>query len=103
MSETVLFISFKLKKETSKADFLPASKKLHDAFMAKQKGFISWKQLIDGETWVDLLTFETMADAQNVDEASCTSTTAQAYYSLIDQESMEYKIYSVETNYDKER
>jgi|GEM_PF-6352557 len=33
-----------------------------------------------GETWVDFLTWETMEDAKNVDEASCTD--ALVYYFL---------------------
>ena len=95
----VTFISFKLKKGASAPDFLIASEKLHGEFMSKQKGYISWKQLIDGEMWADLLTWETMDDAQNAIEASGTNAAVHAFGDFIDEKSVKMHFYSVEKNY----
>jgi hypothetical protein len=49
--------------------------------MAKQKGYISWKQLLEGEMWVDLLTFETMDGAKRVSNpTSTTNALAEKFY-----------------------
>ncbi|MDR2967783.1 MAG: hypothetical protein LBU74_07530 [Methanobacteriaceae archaeon] len=64
MSNAIWFISYKLVKGASIPDFLLASKKLNNEYMSKQKGYISWKQLVEEETWADLLTWETMDDAK---------------------------------------
>jgi len=55
MSNAVFFFSFKLKKDTSVSDFLLAAEKLNNEFISKQKGYISWKQLVDGEWILSLL------------------------------------------------
>ncbi|MFV0393290.1 MAG: hypothetical protein ACK5LC_02680 [Coprobacillaceae bacterium] len=99
MSNTIMFISFNLVKGASVPDFLAASEKLHNEFMSKQKGYISWQQLVDGDIWVDMLTWKSMEDSKNADEASCTSTAAMEYYSFIDQESCKVQFYSVERSY----
>ncbi|MCL2358460.1 hypothetical protein [Candidatus Bathycorpusculum sp.] len=99
MSNAVLFISFKLVKDASVPDFLSASEKLNNEYMSKQKGFISWKQLVEGEMWVDLLTWETIDDAKNIMEPNCTNTLAETFYSFIDQESVKVHLFSVKKNY----
>lgn len=103
MSKVVMFISFSLVKGASVSDFLLTSEKLHREFMSKQKGYISWKQLVDGEIWADLLTWETMDDAKNVDEASCTNALSHEYFSYIDQESIKTNLFTVEKSYEFER
>ena len=60
MPNAVWFISYKLIKEASIADFLIASEKCHKEVLSKKKGFISWKVLVNGDTWVDLCTWETI-------------------------------------------
>ena len=99
MSNTVMFVSFNLVEGASVSDFLLASEKLHNEFMFKQKGYISWKQLVDGEVWADLLTWETMDDAKNAMEASCTNDFAHKFFSFIDQESVKTHLFSVEKSY----
>lgn len=53
MPNAVLLISFSLAEGASAADFLLAAEMLNDEYMSKQKGFISWKQLVDGGVWID--------------------------------------------------
>ena len=58
MSNAVYFVSYNLKKGASVQDFLLATEKLNNEYMSKQKGYISWKQLLEDDMRVDLLTFE---------------------------------------------
>jgi len=99
MPNVVMFISYDLVKGASVSDFLLASEKLNDEYMSKEKGYISWKQLHDGEMWVDLLIWETMDDAQRVLAPSSTNALAEAFYSFIDMESCKVQLFSVEKSY----
>ena len=99
MSNAVFFVSYKLKKGASVQDFLLASEKLNDGYMSTQKGYISWKQLVDGETWADFLTFETMADAKSVEEAGEPNELAEKFYSFINLNSCKTHFFSVERSY----
>jgi len=62
MQNAIYYVSYKLKRGTSVEEFLNASKKLNDEHISKQSGYISWKQLNDGATWADVLTFASMED-----------------------------------------
>jgi len=62
MSNVASFNSYKLRKGASVPDFLLATETLINEFVSKQKGFISFKHLFDGETWADFLVFESMDD-----------------------------------------
>ena len=99
MSNAVMFISFNLAEGASVPDFLLAAEKLNNEFMSKQKGYISWKQLFDGETWADLLTWESMDDANNAMESSGTNALANEFFLFLDQESVKVHLYSVERSY----
>ena len=99
MSNAVMFITFKLKEGASVPDFLCASEKLNSEAFSKAKGFISWKQLIDGETWADLLMWETMDDAKNSMEACETNSLVNEFCSFIDQESVKHHLFSVAKSY----
>ena len=70
MSNAVYYVSYKLKKGASVPDFLLAAEKLNNEFISKQKGYVSWKQLLNGKTWLDLCTFETMEDLENFKKVS---------------------------------
>ena len=100
MSNAVWFISYELVKGASVEDFLLASKKCHDEVLSKKKGFISWKLLADGDTWVDLVTWETMEDAINAEKNDGdTDPIAQKFYSFINFNSLKMQAYSVEKSY----
>ena len=99
MSNAVYYVSYNLKKGASVSDFLLASEKLNDEYMSKQKGYISWKQLLDGEMWVDLLTFETMEDAKRVSNPSGANDLATKFYSFINLNSCKVHLFSVERSY----
>ena len=99
MSNAIYFVSFKLKKGASEQDFLFAARQLNNGYMSKQKGFISWKQAFDGETWADIITFETMDDAERVAEAKGPNDLAEKFYSYINLNSCKSHLFSVERSY----
>ncbi|MCL2086077.1 MAG: hypothetical protein FWH05_00595 [Oscillospiraceae bacterium] len=98
MSNAVFYVEYKLKKGASVPDFLLAAEKLNDEYMSQQKGYISWQQLVDGDTWADVLTFETMEDAENVENAS-PNDIAKKFYSYINLNSCKQHFYSIERSY----
>lgn len=84
MSNAVHFNIYKLKKGMSVSDFLLAVDKLINEEISKKKGFISFNLMVDGETWMDTVTFETMEDLENFVEASRNpSEAAKHFYSFI--------------------
>lgn len=99
MSKAVVFITFKLVKGASVPDFLLASEELNNGHMSKQKGYISWEQLVDGETWADVLTWETMDDAKRILESNSPNALAEKFYSFLDMDSCEVRLFSVEKSY----
>jgi len=99
MSETIMYISFKLVKGASIPDFLIASEKLNNEYMSKQKGYISWKQLVEKDMWVDLITWESMEDAQRILDSSNPTELAKKFYSFINCNSCKVHLFSVEKTY----
>ena len=100
MSNAVYYVSYKLKKDASIPDFLLAAEKLNNEFISKQRGYVSWKQLVDGDTWADFCTFETMDDLENFKEVSSNpGELSKAFYSFINLMSCKLHIFTVERDY----
>jgi len=97
--KTVWFISYKLKEGASVEEFLAASEKCNNEVLSKQKGFISWDVLRDGDTWVDFVTWETLEDAKKGETAGGGNPAANDFYSFIDFKSLKQQIYSLEASY----
>ncbi len=83
MSNVIFFNTYKLKKGTSIPDFVLAVEELKSGYISKQKGYISFELLVDGETWADATTFETMEDAKNFAEAGGPNELAERFYSFL--------------------
>ena len=100
----VFFCQYKLVKDASVPDLLAASKKLNDEHISKQKGYISWKQLNDGDTWVDICTFETMEDVKNFEDNSASNPNQFAlnFYSFLNMPSCKVRYYTIEVAHGKE-
>jgi len=99
-NNAVWFISYKLVKGANEAEFLKASEVLGREYISKQKGYISWKQLKDGDTWVDLMTLETIEDAKNFEKGDGEDNPlANKFYSFIDFNSLKSRFYTVERSY----
>ena len=101
MPNIVELPSFYLKKGVSKSDFLLAHEKLNSEFISKQKGYISHMLLVNGDTWSDLVIWETTEDIQNAFKAVYENATAVEYVTLIEQigTDAEIPIFSVVKNY----
>ncbi|MCL2621168.1 MAG: hypothetical protein FWD97_09575 [Defluviitaleaceae bacterium] len=99
MSKAVWHISYKLVEGANVQDFLLASKKCNDDSLSKNKGFISWDVLLDGDTWVDFVTWETMEDAKNAegdDNEAAKHPSALAFYAFIDPNTLKVTLYTIE-------
>jgi len=101
MGKSIFYCEYKLKKGASVTDFLCASEKLNNEYISKQKGYISWEQLNDGDTWIDLLAFETMEDVKTFEANSEANPNELSlnFYSFINMPSCKARYYSVERSY----
>ena len=100
MSKTVMYIEFKLKKNACVSDFLASAKKLNDEYMSKQKGYLSWQQLVtDEKIWADVITWKTMEDAKAIFNPSDENPLAEEFYSFINMMSCKVRLYSIEKDY----
>lgn len=81
-------------------DFLMAAENLNREYISKQKGYISWKQLVDGDTRADFLTFETMEEVQRFEaDSGNAGELAQKFYSFIQPESCKVNYFTIERSY----
>lgn len=96
MSNIVFFNSYELKKGASISDFLVAVDNLNNEYISKQNGFISFQLLLDGDTWADSTTFETMEDAKNFANASEPNDFAKKFYSFLNFNSCKSNFFSVQ-------
>ena len=102
MSNIVEFSPFYLKREVSISEFLLASDKFQSEFISMQKGYISRKLLVNGETWTDLVVWETMEDVKNATKIIYENAAALEYITFIDDEKSsdeDILYYFVEKNY----
>ena len=100
MPGAVFHCSFNLQKGASVEDFLQAAEKLNNEFISKQKGYISWQQLTDGDSWLDILTFETMEDIKAFEANSPNAgELAGNFFSFVDLGSTKVNYFTVERSY----
>jgi hypothetical protein len=97
MHNAVEFVSFNLKKGATVTDFLLASDKMNREFLSVQKGYISRQLLVDGETWADLVLWETMDDARHAAKICNENASAVNYFSYI--ENVDFHDFSIEKGY----
>jgi len=92
------FASFNLKNGVSLPDFLLASDKMNNEFLSAQKGYISRQLLVDGDTWADLVLWETIDDARHAAGICHDSAAAVEYFSYI--ECDYFHDFSIKKSYD---
>ena len=85
MSDVVMLISFKLKKDVPTSDFLKASDKVQDDYLSRCKGYVSRTLFVNDEVWTDMLIWETMNDAERAMMASQENTSAVEFSSYIEE------------------
>lgn len=99
MSNAIWLISYKLKEGASVEDFLRASEACHQEVLSQQKGFLSWDVLRDGDTWVDLVKWETAQDTKKGETAGASHPASHAFYAFIDMSSCKLQPYSLEKSH----
>ena len=99
MANVVTFNSYKLQKGASIPDFLLAMEKLINEFVSKQKGFISSKTLVDGETWADFTIFETNDDLNAFVPLCSKNELARKCYTFMDFDTLNSHVFSVEKSF----
>ena len=99
MKKVVLMITFKLIKDADVKEFLLAAEQLNNEYISKQKGYISWQQLNDGDTWIDMLTVETMEDAKAIEANPNPCDLALKFYSFINLPSCKVRYYTIQKEY----
>ena len=100
MPNAVFFCSFKLKQGACVPDFLAAAEKLNNEYISKQRGYLSWQQMVDGDIWADAITFETMEDVKKFEaEAGNSGELAARFYSFINLNSCKIHYFSIERSY----
>jgi len=99
MSNVVFFNSYKLKKGVAIPDFLQAVENLVNEHVSKQKGYISCKLMLDGDTWADATTFETMEDAKRFAESSEPNELAERFYSFLNFNSCKTNYFTIERSF----
>ena len=84
MAKAVFLNLYKLKKGANIEDFTTAAKQLVDGEISKSKGFVSSTLMVDGDTWIDTIIFETMEDLTAFEaNAKEPSELANQFYSYI--------------------
>jgi hypothetical protein len=80
---------------------LLAAEQLIKEHISKQKGYVSFQLLAEGDTWADSVTFETMDDLNAFMESSQNNRNelAEKFYSFLDFDACKSSIYTVEMSY----
>jgi hypothetical protein len=99
MSNVIEFVKFKLKADVTARDFLAASDRFQKEYLVKCKGYISRRLSLKDDTWLDIVMWETMDDAQNAMTAAYGSPLFTDFGSLLDEADCEAEHYVVQRNY----
>lgn len=83
MEKAVWIISFKLKKGTTKEEFIEATESLHNNVLSKANGFIMWEQYLDEDVWTDFVTWQSLEDANEGIKVGHGTKEAKKFYSYI--------------------
>ncbi len=95
MSKKVMMCSFELAEGVSIPDFSAAAEKINNEFISKEKGYISWQQFVNWNKWIDLLTWESIEDLNNFEQASCNTPIAGEYFKFLKEDSIEMEVYDL--------
>lgn len=83
MSRVKFFNIYKLKKGVSASEFLVAARKLDQEYISKQKGYVSFEVMVDGDVYADCTVFETMEDAREFAGCAEPNGLAEKFYAFI--------------------
>ena len=85
MPKVVTLVTYKLKSGTAKSDFLLAADKAGNQPVAKDSVTISWQPLVDGDTWADLVYWESMDGPRKASSSENENPAIKEYLSFIDE------------------
>ena len=89
MKNALEIVTFKIKDGVKVPDFLEASAELEEGFAKKQEGFIDRTfARSEGNDWVDVIRWKTMADAEAASKAAMQSPVCAPMFGMIDEPSV---------------
>lgn len=89
MKNALEIVTFKIKDGVKLPDFLRAAAELEEGFAKKQKGFLSRTFARgEGNDWVDVIRWQTMADAEAASKAAMESPVCAPMFGMIDEPSV---------------
>jgi len=89
MKNALEIVTFKIKGGVNVPDFLQASAAMEEGFARKQAGFLSRTfARREGNEWVDVIRWQTMADAEAASKAAMESAACAPMFGMIDEPSV---------------
>ena len=89
MKNALEIVTFKIKDGVKVPDFLRASAELEEGFAKKQEGFLSRTfARRENNEWVDVIRWQTMADAEAASKAAMQSPACASMFGMIDEPSV---------------
>ncbi|MDP1702440.1 MAG: antibiotic biosynthesis monooxygenase [Aestuariivirga sp.] len=89
MKNALEIVTYKIKDGVKVPDFLRASAELEEGFAKKQEGFIGRTfARSEGNEWVDVIRWQTMADAEAASKAAMESAACAPMFGMIDEPSV---------------
>ena len=96
MKNALEIVTFKIKDGVNIPDFLKASGELEEGFAKKQEGFLSRTfARNEGNEWVDVIRWQTMADAEAASKAAMESPACAPMFGMIDEPSVKMMHFEV--------
>lgn len=88
MKNALEIVTYKIKDGVTIPDFLTASAEMEERFAKKQEGFLSRTFARgEGNDWVDVIRWKTMADAEAASKAAMESAVCAPMFGMIDEAS----------------
>ena len=89
MKNALEIVIFKVNAGTDVSEFIKMSADMKEGFARKQKGFLSRTFARNGnDEWVDVIRWETMADAEAASKAAMQSPVCAPMFRMIDEASV---------------
>lgn len=89
MKNALEIVIYKVNPGTTVSEFMKVSADMEEGFARKQKGFLSRTFARNGnDEWIDVIRWETMADAENASKAAMQSPVCAPMFGMIDEASV---------------
>ena len=89
MKNALEIVTYKVNPATDVSEFVKMSADMEEGFARKQKGFLSRTFARNGnDEWIDVIRWETMADAENASRAAMQSSACAPMFGMIDETSV---------------